>query len=138
MKRAAGLGAFVAVVPVLAAACALPAQVILTLPTGITIWAAAAVVAVTGLMGAKAGWLPDLRAVPLFSLRPPVTATVTSYVATLVFLGLLAVGWMGATDPMHNLLTLVFWTGVWVALPLASMILGNLWGLVSRGPGWCG
>lgn len=121
--------------PTLAAACALPAQVILTLPTGITIWAAAAVVAVTGLMGAKAGWLPELRAVPLCGLRPPVSATATSYVAALAFFGLLAVGWMGATDPMHNLLTLVFWTGVWVALPLASMVTGNLWRLVNP---WAG
>jgi hypothetical protein len=32
---------------------------------------------------------------------------------------------------MHNLLTLVFWTGVWVALPLASMLFGNLWRAVN-------
>jgi hypothetical protein len=119
------------VFPGAAAACALPAQVILTLPTGITIWAVAAVVAVTGVMGARAGWLPQLRAVRLGGVRPPFTTTATSYVAALAFFGLLAVGWLGATDPMHNLLTLVFWTGVWVALPLASMIFGNLWALVN-------
>jgi hypothetical protein len=28
---------------------------------------------------------------------------------------------------MHNLMTLVFWTGVWIAVPLASMLMGNLW-----------
>ncbi|HEX9857040.1 MAG TPA: hypothetical protein VGA75_01705, partial [Paracoccaceae bacterium] len=29
--------------------------------------------------------------------------------------------------PMHNLLTLIFWVGIWVALPLGSLLLGNLW-----------
>ncbi len=133
MKR--GVLPLAVLCPGAAAACALPAQVILTLPTGLTIWAAAAVVAITGLMGVREGWLPRLGSVPLFTLRPPVTTTATSYVAALAFFGLLAVGWLGATDPMHNLLTLVFWTGVWVALPLASMLLGNLWGLVNP---WAG
>jgi hypothetical protein len=28
---------------------------------------------------------------------------------------------------MHNLMTLVFWTGVWIVVPLGSMLMGNLW-----------
>ncbi|MBL9052930.1 MAG: hypothetical protein JNN02_04285, partial [Tabrizicola sp.] len=42
-------------------------------------------------------------------------------------LGLVFVGLFGERDPMHNLMTLVFWTGVWIAVPLASMLFGNLW-----------
>ena len=43
------------------------------------------------------------------------------------FLALVFVGLYGERDPMHNLMTLVFWTGVWIVVPLGSMLLGNLW-----------
>ncbi len=125
MKR--GLAPLVILWPGAAAACALPVQVILTLPTGLSILAAAAVVALTGLLGAAAGWLPRLAPHPLFERPVLLPETVTSYLAALVFFVLLAVGWHGASDPMHNLLTLTVWTGVWVALPMASLVFGNLW-----------
>ena len=35
---------------------------------------------------------------------------------------LVLLGFRGPTDPMHNLMTLIFWTGVWIALPLAVAI----------------
>lgn len=113
--------------PGLAAACALPAQVVLTLPTGHYIAGAAATVAVTALIAAAAHRLPRLAAHDMATLPAVLPVTLTSTLSFLAFCALLAIGWLGATDPMHNLWTLVFWTGVWVALPFASMLIGNLW-----------
>lgn len=112
-------------------ACALRPSVILTLPTGHYIAAAAATVAATALMGAAAQRLPVLAAVQVGRGPDRFPFALTSYLSFLAFLGLVLVGFLGPTDPMRNLMTLVFWTGVWVALPLASMLLGNLWAGIS-------
>lgn len=133
MKRiwaTAGLG----MAPGAALACALPPSVILTLPTGAWIWGAAIVVAMTAALGSIPGLLPGMQARDILQRRWLVPRGVTSYLAFLCFGALVAVGWLGPTDPMHNLLTLVFWTGVWVALPLASMLFGNLWRAIT--PWW--
>ncbi|RGP37557.1 hypothetical protein [Pseudotabrizicola alkalilacus] len=113
--------------PGAAFACALPPSVILTLPTGHYIAGAAVTVALTALMGAMARSLPRLEAVQVLERRIWVPVSVSSYLSFLCFLGLVLVGLFGARDPMHNLMTLVFWTGVWIAVPLGSMLLGNLW-----------
>lgn len=126
----AGTGALM-LVPGSALACALPPSVILTLPTDLYIAGAAITVAVTALMGAAAGRLPRLRPRLLDERAVLVPRDLTSYLGFVIFLGLCAVGLLGVRDPMHNLMTLVFWTGVWVALPLASVLLGNLWRPVS-------
>jgi hypothetical protein len=117
-------------------ACALPPSVILTLPTGHYIAGAALTVAMTGMLGALAHRMPNLQPVALWERRVFVPEGVSSFLGFLVFLAMLGVGFWGATDPMHNLMTLVFWTGVWIALPLGSMVLGNLWRPVNpwRGP----
>ena len=120
---AAGL----AILPGAAFACALPPSVILTLPTGMYIAGAAVTVGLTALLGAASARLPEFAPRLVYQGPGRFPFVSTSYVAFLAFLGLLLVGFFGATDPMHNLLTLVFWTGVWIALPLASMIFGNLW-----------
>lgn len=121
------VGLLLACLPAAALACALPPSVILTLPTGWYMLGAAATVGLTALMGARQHDLPDPAPRLLWSGRLPLPRILTCYLAFLGFLALLAVGWLGARDPMHNLMTLVFWTGVWIALPLASMLLGNLW-----------
>lgn len=113
--------------PGTAFACALPPSVILTLPTGLYVSGAAATVAVTALMGAAARRLPGLVPVELWHRRIFLSRDLTSLFSFVLFAELLLVGFFGARDPMHNLLTLIFWTGVWVALPLASLLLGNLW-----------
>ena len=113
--------------PGVAFACALPPSVILTLPTGHYIAGAAVTVALTALMGAMARSLPRLEAMQVLERRVWVPVSVSSYLSFLCFLGLVLVGLFGARDPMHNLMTLVFWTGVWIAVPLGSMLLGNLW-----------
>jgi hypothetical protein len=113
--------------PSAAFACALPPSVILTLPTGWYMTGAALTVALTALFGAAAHNLPDPTPRLVLERRVILPETVTSYLSFLVFLGLLLVGWLGARDPMHNLMTLVFWTGIWIALPLGSMLFGNLW-----------
>ena len=120
-------GVLAALPPSHALACALPPSVILTLPTGHYITGAALVVALTAIMGAAAERLPEMRAVPVWERRVLLPVAVSSYLSFLCFLGLLFLGFFGARDPMHNLLTLVFWTGVWIAVPLASMLCGNVW-----------
>lgn len=113
--------------PGLALACALPPSVILTLPTGHYITAAALTVLATALMGAAMHRLPELRAVPLMTRPVIAPVALTSYVSFLLFVALLLIGVFGARDPMHNLLTLVFWTVIWVAVPLLSILFGNIW-----------
>ena len=108
-------------------ACALPPSVILTLPTGLYIFAAALTVAVTGLLGALAHRVPDMTPHLVLEHRVLLPGTMTSYLSFLAFLALVFVGLYGERDPMHNLMTLVFWTFVWIAVPLGSMIVGNLW-----------
>jgi hypothetical protein len=116
--------------PGLAFACALPPSVILTLPTGHYITAAALTVGLTAVLGAAAHRLPVMEPRPVADL-PAVPVAVTSYLAFLVFLGLVFVGFFGERDPMHNLMTLVFWTGVWIAVPLGSMLFGNIWRVIN-------
>ncbi|HMO06353.1 MAG TPA: hypothetical protein PKD10_01735 [Paracoccaceae bacterium] len=121
------LAAALCLLPGAALACALPPSVVLTLPTGYYMAGAAATVAATGLVLAAAHRLPALRAVTLWERRVLLPVTLTSCLSFLCLAGLVAVGFAGSTDPMHNLLTLVFWAGVWVALPLACLVFGNLW-----------
>lgn len=120
-------GVAAALFPGVAFACALPPSVILTLPTGHYITAAALTVALTAVLGAAAHRLPAME--PRLVLERPVLLpeVLTSYLSFLIFLGLVLVGLFGDRDPMHNLMTLVFWTGVWIVVPLGSMLLGNIW-----------
>lgn len=120
-----------ALVPGAAQACALPPSVILTLPTGHYITAAALTVALTALLGAVAGRLPSFTPRLLMERPVLVPETLSSYLAFLGLIGLVFIGWGGSRDPMHNLMTLVFWTGVWIAVPLGSMLFGNLWRVVN-------
>jgi hypothetical protein len=113
--------------PGAALACALPPSVILTLPTGHYILAAALTVGLTALLGILTDRLPPLQGHLLHEgadLWPRMVGWTAGFVAMAV---LLAIGFQGADDPLHNLLTLVFWTGVWIALPFASMVFGDLW-----------
>lgn len=124
--RSGGLALALLLLPGMGFACALPPSVILTLPTGHYITAAALVVALTALIGAVAHRLPSFQAVTLWEGRAR-SGTALSYLSFLILLALLFTGWFGSRDPMHNLMTLVFWTGVWIAVPLASMLAGNIW-----------
>ncbi len=124
MKALAGA---LMLLPSAAFACALPPSVILTLPTGHYITGAAVTVALTAAMGAMATRLPDLSAHVVQDGPARLPRMVPTYASFVAFLVVLVLGILGPNDPMHNLLALVFWTGVWVALPLASMLLGNLW-----------
>lgn len=126
-KILGGTGFAVALFPGLAFACALPPSIILTLPTGHYITAAALTVGLTALLGAAAHRLPVMEARLVWDRRVFLPVTLTSYLAFLGFLALIFVGFFGERDPMHNLMTLVFWTGVWIAVPLGSMLMGNLW-----------
>ncbi|MGL4234524.1 hypothetical protein [Tabrizicola sp.] len=100
---------------------------ILTLPTGHYITAAALTVALTAILGAAAHRLPVMEPRLVLERRIFLPVALTSYLSFVAFLGLVFVGFFGDRDPMHNLMTLVFWTGVWIAVPLGSMLMGNLW-----------
>lgn len=122
--------------PGLALACALPPSIVLTLPLNYYLSGAAFTVALTAVLSGLAGrrsW-PAPRRLAVF--RAGHAADWMSYLSFLIFLGLLALGIAGPRDPMHNLLTLGFWAGVWVLLPLVSLLLGDLWGALNpwRGP----
>jgi hypothetical protein len=126
-KTLGASGLAVLLFPGLAFACALPPSVILTLPTGHYITAAALTVALTAIMGAAAHRLPVMVPRLLWERRIVLSVSLTSYLSFLAFLALVFVGLCGERDPMHNLMTLVFWTGVWIVVPLGSMLFGNLW-----------
>ena len=128
MQLGAVLGIMLAaVLPVAALACALPPSIIMTLPTGYYMLGAAVTVAVTGLLATTPRLVPKMTARTLITRRVLVPVTVTSYAAWIVLLALVLIGFAGARDPMHNLLTLTVWTVIWVALPMGCMIFGNLW-----------
>lgn len=123
--------AIIALIPGVALACALPPSIIMTLPTGYYMVGAAVAVAVTGLLATTPRLLPVLTPHSLLTRRIFLPVAVTSYVAWIVLLALVLIGFVGARDPMHNLLTLTIWTVVWVALPMGCMIFGNLWRAVN-------
>ena len=125
------LAAIACLSPGAAHACALPASVILTLPTGHYIAGAAATVVLTAIIAAVVPRLPATSSVTLWERPVFLPETLTSTLSFLLWAMLIGLGFLGASDPMHNLLTLVFWTGVWVALPLASILCGNLWRVVN-------
>ena len=124
MKRLAGV---FTLLPGAALACALPPSVILTLPTGHYIAGAALTVALTALMGTATDRLPAMGAYVWRKGPARVPRMVLTYGSFLLFLTVVILGALGPNDPMHNLVTLLFWSGVWIALPLASMMFGNLW-----------
>ena len=135
-KPASGLPAFLpaflaALCPGAALACALPPSLVLTLPTGHYIAGAGATVAITAGLGATTRAIPELRAATIARLPALPLALIGSYLSFLLLMALILIGFTGAPDPMHNLLTLIFWTGVWVALPLVSMLFGNIWALIN-------
>lgn len=126
-KTLGASGLAVLLTPGLAFGCALPPSVILTLPTGHYITAAALTVALTALLGAAAYRLPAMVPRLIWEPRVVLPVALTSYLSFLAFLALVFIGLFGERDPLHNLMTLVFWTGVWIVVPLGSMLFGNLW-----------
>ncbi len=125
------LAALICLMPCVALACALPPSIIMTLPTDYYMLGAAITVAVTGLLAASPRMLPQMAARTLFTRPVLLPVIATSYAAWVVLLALVLIGLFGARDPMHNLLTLIIWTVVWVALPMACTLFGNLWRAVN-------
>lgn len=125
------LAAIITILPGVALACALPPSIIMTLPTDYYMLGAAATVAVTGLLATTPRLLPKMTALNLLTRPVLLPVTVTSYAAWIVLLALVLIGFVGARDPMHNLLTLTIWTVIWVALPMGCMLFGNLWRAVN-------
>ncbi|MGO4908253.1 hypothetical protein ACEN2J_07980 [Pseudorhodobacter sp. W20_MBD10_FR17] len=125
------LAAIICLMPGVALACALPPSIIMTLPTDYYMLGAAMTVAVTGLLATSPRLLPRMTARSLFSWPVFLPVIATSYAAWIVLLALVLIGFLGARDPMHNLLTLTIWTVIWVALPMGCTLFGNLWRAVN-------
>jgi hypothetical protein len=103
--------------------------VILTLPTGHYIAGAAAVVALTAVLGVLAPRIPCPRPRRVARL-PAVPGHPGSWLAFAVLALLVALGFLGPRDPLRNLLPLTVWTLVWVGLALATLAFGNLWAAI--------
>jgi hypothetical protein len=103
---------------------------ILTLPTGHYIAGAAAVVALTALLGVAAPRIPCPRPRHIARL-PAVAGHPGSWLAFTVLAALVALGFLGPRDPLQNLLPLTVWTLLWVGLVLATLLLGNLWAAIN-------
>jgi len=125
MRCLAGATAL-ALLPGAALAHASERMVILTLPTGWYILGAAVAVALTGAL-ALLGRLPAFTTQQVWERRVIVPRPLVSWIAALVWAGLVLTGLLGSRDPMANPLPLMVWTVVWVALTLACVILGDLW-----------
>jgi hypothetical protein len=128
LARACGLVGLAAglLAPGRALAHASERMIILTLPTGRYMVGAAAVVALTALLGVLAPRLPAFGARRLAGFAMP-RSPLGSWLGFAAFVGLVATGFFGPHDPLANLLPLTVWTLVWVGLALASMLLGDLW-----------
>jgi hypothetical protein len=113
--------------PTAALAHASERMTILTLPTEMYIIGAAATVALTAGISMRAKLLPDLAATRLCDWHAWLPTGLTSVMSAVLLLGLVAVGVLGSRDPLGNLLTLSFWTAFWIGLPLACVLVGNLW-----------
>ena len=122
---AAALAALGWPLPVLA--CALPPSILMTLPTGAYAWGAGLTIAMTGLLAMASQRVPRARAVLIHQGPLWLPKEVGSYIGLVAFILLLGIGAFGPRDPYHNLWTLSFWAGIWVVLPLASVLFCNLW-----------
>src|SRR5690606_279868 len=103
------LAAALALAPGAALAHAPARMVILTLPTGYYLAGAAAAVALTALVAALAPRLPAPRAHRLLERPVRVPRAASSWAACLALWALVAVGFWGSRDPLHNLLVLTVW-----------------------------
>jgi hypothetical protein len=125
-RRRLSLVLLLTLAPSAALAHASERAVILTLPTGRYILAAAAAVALTALLLPLAPRLPAPRPRRLLAIPVP-PAAATSWAGCLLLLALVLLGFLGPRDPLENLLPLTIWTLLWSGLALASMAFGNLW-----------
>jgi hypothetical protein len=136
-RRAAGAGLFVllllATSPGPAAAHALGGVFTLPVPLGLYLIAAAATVAVSFVVAVlvvrPAGPMPSY---PTRALG----ATLAS--RSLILLQVLGVAWWFGTillglvvDPISPLPAVLFWIGIWVGLPIVSVLVGNPWPALS-------
>jgi hypothetical protein len=100
---------------------------ILTLPTGASITGAALTVAVTALVASRAARLPGFPARRLGESRAWLPEGAVSLISAVLLWALIAIGLFGSRDSLGNLLPLTVWTALWIALPLACVVLGDLW-----------
>lgn len=127
MRGLAVLVLLVLPVPTTVHAHAAERAVILTLPTGWYLVGAAAVVALTAVLGLLSGRLPAFTAHRLVARPALLPRGGTSWAGALLLCGLVAAGLLGTRDPKENLLPLTVWTVLWVGLTLTSVLCGNLW-----------
>ncbi len=126
LPRSLPAAAALLALPVAALAHAGERMVILTLPTGRSIAAAGATVALTAVVGLLFRRLPAPRPLLLVERRRLLPETLPSWIGCALLLALVATGFFGSRDPLANPLTLTVWTLVWVGLSLACLAFGDL------------
>jgi hypothetical protein len=116
----------------------------LPLPLGVFVGAAAAVLAVS-FAGLAAGWtrprLEQPRERPLFHV-PLVVDVVCGLFGIALFSLAVYAGFAGSRSPSQNLLPTLIYIVLWVAVPMASLLAGDVfrlfspWRAVGRAVGW--
>lgn len=113
---------------------------VLLLPTGHYIAGGALAVALTflalGLLSPRRLEVAARRRLALFAL-PAGRGAVLSWLSLAGLALLLAAGFWGSRDPLHNPLPLTVWTMFWIGMPLASGLFGNFWPALDPWKGPC-
>lgn len=120
--------------PAMAAAHVSQSGFVLLLPTDVYLSAGVAVVALTVGLLALLPVRTTERAfapVPLWSPPLPGITSPLSLIMPLLLLALIWLGFAGTRDPLTNPLPLAVWTLVWVCLPIANALVGDLWPALS-------
>jgi hypothetical protein len=125
---------------------------VFTLPIPLALYLAAAGVAVAASFVVSVIVVKPAGDVPNYPVRVVDEGLARRASLALQVVGLLwwlAIIWLGLTlDPISPLPAVLFWIGIWVALPIAAVLLGNPWpslspfrtlfGLLERGAGGLG
>ncbi len=134
-RAALGLaaGAGLVAVPGVAAAHAIDAVYQLPVPLGLYLWAAGAAVAasfvVSALVVSPPGSVPRYPRVDLSRLLSRVGSVVLSAIGLVWWLGAIVAGFV--IGDVTILPAVLFWSAIWVGVPIVAVLLGNPWPALS-------
>jgi hypothetical protein len=126
-------GALVAVAPIPAAAHALGGFFTLPVPLGLYLLAAGTTVAVSFIVAVLV--VRPAGPVPSYPTRPVSPRLASRSLTALQVIGL--AWWFGTivlglvADPISQFPAVLFWIGIWVGLPIISVLVGNPWPALS-------
>lgn len=127
-----GLAIAAALAPATADAHAAERAFVLLLPTEYYLAGGAAAVAVSfAILALAPAALRGFRYRLRFRLRLPPFIGAIRWLAFAAFAGLVAVGFLGPTDPLQNPLPVMLWTLWWVGYTGLTALIGNSWGVLN-------